>query len=52
LPDLPPYKKQNLKYKFPVTKKIADMGMNLPAFASLKKAEIKHICSVIKSSAS
>jgi len=52
LPDLPPYKKQNANNKFPVTKKIAGMGMNLPTYASLAKAEIKYICDAIKSATS
>jgi len=47
LPALPPYKKYNKMSDFPITKKIADMGMNLPTFASLKKSEIEYICQVI-----
>ncbi len=52
LPALPPYKQQNHMSEFPVTKKIADQGMNLPTFASLTQSEIKYICDSIKSAAS
>jgi len=47
LPALPPYKNNNKMSDFPITKKIADMGMNLPTFSSLKPAEIKYICQSI-----
>jgi len=48
LPALPPYKKNNKMSDFPVTKQIADTGMNLPTFASLKESEVKYICDSIK----
>jgi len=48
LPALPPYRKDNKISDFPVTKKIADMGINLPTFASLKKSEIEYIVVCIK----
>ena len=48
LPLLPPYKKQNKIKDFPVTKKIASIGINLPTFASLKKSEIEYIVNCIK----
>ena len=46
---LPPYKQGIKPTDFPVTKKMADQGMNLPSFASLKSSEIDHICDSIKS---
>ena len=52
LPALPPYKKQNKMTDFPVTQQIADQGINLPTFASLKSSEIKYICDSIKSATS
>lgn len=47
LPALPPYKKVNKMSDFPITNKIADIGMNLPTFASLKQSEIKYIVACI-----
>lgn len=47
---LPPYKKGNKPSDFPVTKNIADQGMNLPTYASLNKDQIKYIVESIKSS--
>lgn len=51
LPELPPYKKENPKL-FPVTHRIAAMGMNLPSFAALTMKEQDYIIDQVKSAAS
>jgi len=47
LPLLPPYKTTQFSKNFPVTKKIAAQGINLPTFASLTNKQIKYICDSI-----
>ena len=48
LPSLPPYKSPNHLTDFPVTNKIAAMGINLPTYAGLKKSAINYIAACIK----
>ncbi len=49
LPALPPYKKENKILDFPITKKIAAQGINLPTYASLKLSQVKYIADSIRS---
>jgi len=51
LPLLPPYKKSNQSQSFPITKKIASRGINLPTYASLNLAQVKYIADCIRSAA-
>lgn len=48
LPQLPPYKKDNRKNKFPVTDRVAAQGINLPTFADLTQKEIQRVVTEIK----
>lgn len=48
---LPPYKKGLKASDFPVTKKIAGQGMNLPTYASLTKDQVQYVVNSIKSAA-
>ncbi len=44
--DMPPYK--NIKEIFPIAKKIATRGINLPTHAGLTKQDVQYIADVIK----
>ena len=46
---LPPYKQGIKPTDYPITKTIANQGMNLPTYASLTKTQVKYIVSCIKS---
>ena len=48
LPQLPPYQKDNVGKKFPITEKIAAAGLNLPSFASLTQKEIHRVVTEIR----
>jgi perosamine synthetase len=44
--DMPPYK--NISEKFPIAKKIAARGINIPTHAGLTKQDIQYITKIIK----
>jgi perosamine synthetase len=48
LPFLPTYKKTKPKNKFPVTKRIAAAGLNLPTFSDLTNKQIEYVVRCIK----
>ena len=48
LPQLPPYKKANRRYQFPVTDAVAKQGLNLPTFAALSQKDQLYIIKQIK----